>query len=133
MNDAFPVIQSYRLPTPGKCYKCGSDQRDCIDLGYDAEYYGAVLLCIACARSLSDVSELGFRTEASVKELELELAGYRRREAKLTRAKVALNSGILAAIDSFDSILDSDDPLPSLVPAEPKQKLPDFYGTFSKG
>ena len=133
MNDSYPVIKAGLLPIPGKCFKCGSDQRDCIDLGYDAEYYGAMLLCLACAHSLSDVPELGFVTADSVREMETELARLKRLEAKLGKAKVALNSGILSAIDSFDDILDSDDPLPVVVVETPEKSIPDFYGAFSKG
>ncbi len=131
-NDAFPVIPSFRLPTPGKCYKCGSDQRDCIDLGYDAEYYGAVLLCLQCAHSLVDVPELEFVTKQSVADLEFDIAKLRKSEAKLSSARAALVNGILASVAVFDDTLDRDDP-PELLTLPPsKADFGDFFEGFSK-
>lgn len=69
-SDSYPVIPRMYLPTPGHCFKCGSNERDCIDLGFNAEYYGAVLLCIECGHELVNVDELEFVDKNTLRGLE---------------------------------------------------------------
>lgn len=85
MSDKFFLIDKGRLPSPAKCWSCGSVSRDCIDFGVDIGFQGAVLLCVLCvaeaATALPRQQKIDFEKNAlraKVKKAEEILSDLRR-------------------------------------------------------
>ena len=57
---ALSLIPGHHLPAPGTCVSCGSAGLDMVDTGKNEDYYGALLICVACFRSGAlGITELG--------------------------------------------------------------------------
>jgi len=106
-SDAFPVIKAQFLPMPGTCAKCGSSQRDCIDLLIDHDYYGAVMLCILCAKELVNVDELGFMFKSEAETIKKQNDALSDSFITLSAARVELNARINRLLSDFDTIVDT--------------------------
>lgn len=76
MSDRFHVIPANRLPSPAKCWCCGSSTRPCIDWGSDIQFMGAVLLCITCVAEAATLLEAPVDFEKA--ELQKRVATYER-------------------------------------------------------
>ena len=50
LNGRFVLHAPGTGPAPGKCIVCGSVERVVVDFGANAEFYGAILICVACMR-----------------------------------------------------------------------------------
>lgn len=102
-SDSFPVIPAGLLPTPGTCSKCGSNLRDCIDLGINVDYYGAVLLCVSCAGEFVNVDQLNLVTKHKFDEIKYQYDKLSHGFNDLNNALTGLRDGLLRDIDAFDS------------------------------
>lgn len=116
-SEAFPVVKAQVLPMPGSCAKCGSSQRDCIDLLIDHDYYGAVLLCVLCARELVHVEQLGFMFKEEATMLIAQNSVLSDRDTTLSNARNDLRVRLNNVLDNFDTVVDTvDNPeLPGLL------------------
>jgi hypothetical protein len=101
-SDVYTVIPAYMLPFPGKCWTCGSNERDCVDFKFNTEYDGAVLVCVLCIKELAKVEELGLITRDSVEHVVDANAVLMLQLAQAEMAKKELRNGVVAVLDSYD-------------------------------
>ena len=101
-SEPYTLILAGLLPLPGHCVVCGSNQRDCVDIGFTAEYFGAVLICTDCIKPLAQIPELGFRLQSDVEYILAANELLSKRDAAMTRIREDLRRALVAVADSVD-------------------------------
>jgi hypothetical protein len=125
-SDRFSVIERQFLPFPGTCAICGSNQRDCVDFGINKDYEGAFLMCLECAREMSNVDELDLIRREEVVHLMEDNDIKNRQMAMAVDAMEDMQRGLVASVDTYISRVRSltpDDVVDAELPAEDKPNL----------
>lgn len=73
-SDKFQILKG-STPLPSSCIACGMQDKgnnEFVDLTKDIDYFGAVLLCVTCAKEIAYV--VGFVSEEDADDVRLENA-----------------------------------------------------------
>jgi len=100
-SDRFHFIQVEHLPFPGSCAICGSSRRPCIDFHIDIDYFGTLLICTECILESVHVPELDLMRRSDAVRLMEENDTMKRQLAMAVDAMEDLQSGLVAAVDTY--------------------------------
>lgn len=104
-SDTFKYIPVERLPMPGTCCICGSNQRGCIDFGITVEYFGAVLICVECIQDITNVEELALVSEAAVFDWKMRVGSANHQIAILKAASKEIKDDLVAMGNRIDDLV----------------------------
>jgi hypothetical protein len=100
-SDRFHFTPVENLPFPGSCAICGSSRRPCIDFRIDIDYFGTLLVCTECIIESVHVPELDLMRRSDAVRLMEENDIMKRQLAMAVDAMEDLQSGLVAAVDTY--------------------------------
>lgn len=100
-SDTFKFVPAGLAPAPGTCMICGSNQRDFIDWGREAEYYGAILFCVDCVKDITNVEQLGITTTEEIDKLNKHLVEMTHELKTLREYREKVRNGVLFVLDDI--------------------------------
>lgn len=124
-SDTFKFVEAQHAPHPGRCIICGFDRRDFVDIQRDAEYYGAILICVECIQELTNVEQLPWVQRADFETQQQINRSLRQTVLEYEALRRTLEDGLVDVASNFTRAFDA-------VHREGDSELSNDSGTLQK-